>query len=260
MELSQRQHEILALIRKNGSVAVDSLSDSFNVTTQTIRRDLNELCNRGLAARIHGGAREAHSTSNVAYDKRRLMQRPAKEAIAALTATLIPDNCSVMMNIGTTTEQVAHNLSAHSGLVVISNNLNIINALINSPDKELILAGGAVRQSDGAIVGHDAVEFISRYKADFAIIGTSAMDEDGSILDYDAREVSVARAILQNTRTKILVADSLKFDHSASVRICGIADLDYLVTDRRPSKSFCEIARAGNTQIITPADSNGTTL
>ena len=259
MELTLRQQEILGLIRKNGSVAVESLSDSFGVTTQTIRRDLNDLCDSGLAARIHGGAREAHSISNVAYDKRRLMERNEKEAIAALAASLIPDNCSVMMNIGTTTEQVAHNLSAHSDLVIISNNVNIINALINSPRKELILAGGAVRQSDGAIVGHDAVEFISRYKADFAVIGTSAMDEDGSILDYDAREVSVARAILQNARTKILVADSLKFDHSASVRICDIADLDYLVTDKSPPKAFCTIAQAGGTQILTPADNNGIT-
>lgn len=260
MELSARQQEILGLIRVNGSVEVDSLSDSFEVTTQTIRRDLKELCDRGLAARIHGGAREAHSISNVAYDKRRLMERSEKEAIAALAASLIPDNCSVMMNIGTTTEQVAHNLSAHSDLVIISNNLNIINALINSPSKELILAGGAVRQSDGAIVGHDAVEFITRYKADFAIIGTSAMDEDGSILDYDAREVSVARAILKNARTKILVADSLKFNHTASVRICNIADLDYLVTDSPPPKIFRAIAKAGGTQILTPADNNGITI
>jgi DeoR family glycerol-3-phosphate regulon repressor len=250
MILTSRQQEIMLRIRQSGSVQVDDLAGILGVTTQTVRRDLNELCDCGLAARIHGGARESRSVTNTDYEKRRLMARREKEKIATLAASLIPDACSVMMNIGTTTEQVAHSLYSHKDLVVISNNINIINILINSPDKELILAGGTIRASDGAVVGSDAVEFISRYKADYAIIGTSAIDPDGSILDYDQREVSVARAILKNARVKILVADSGKFNHTATVRICNVGDLDYFVTDRLPGKRF--LAAAGTTQIIVP--------
>ncbi|MEO1613778.1 MAG: DeoR/GlpR family DNA-binding transcription regulator, partial [Pseudomonadota bacterium] len=173
-----------------------------------------------------------------------------KEAIAEAAAELIPDNCSLMLNIGTTTEQVARALFGRSGLVVISNNVNVINTLMGSRAKELILAGGAVRPSDGAIVGEAAVEFISRFKADFAIVGASALDDDGAVLDYDAREVSVARAILKNARTRILVADATKFERTAPVRICDVADVDYFVTDAAPPDEFQRCAASGDAQII----------
>ncbi|MEO0361578.1 MAG: DeoR/GlpR family DNA-binding transcription regulator, partial [Pseudomonadota bacterium] len=132
MDLTERQSLILAQLKGAGRVLVDELAERFDVTTQTVRRDLNTLCDRGLAARIHGGARIVNSIANVAYEDRRRLASAGKEAIGARAAALIPDDCSVMINIGTTTEQVARSLFGHSGLVVISNNVNVINALIGS--------------------------------------------------------------------------------------------------------------------------------
>lgn len=251
MELSTRQMNILTEIRTDGHVQVEVLANTFGVTTQTIRRDLSEVCDRGLATRTHGGAKRLLSIAGDNYEQRRKLQIDAKEQLGLIAASLIPDDCSLALNIGTTTEQVAQALSNHNDLVVLSNNINIISSFIGSKAKELILVGGSVRQSDGAIVGEDAVEFISRYKVDFAVIGASAMDEDGTILDFDAREVSVARAILNNARTKILVCDSSKFKTNAPVRICQVADLDYVVTDATPPASFQEAATHGNTEILT---------
>jgi len=250
MELNSRQTNILAAIRSAGRVEVEALANSFSVTTQTIRRDLSQLCDRGLAARTHGGAKRLLSVSNVGYEDRRRLQMESKEKLGICAAALIPNDCSITLNIGTTTEQVAHALGEHSDLVVLSNNVNIITAFIGSKAKELILVGGSVRHSDGAIVGADAVEFISRYKVDYAVIGASALDSDGAVLDFDAREVSVARAILKNARTKILVCDSTKFEKSAPVRICQIGDLDYFVTDIPPPDSFAKAASLRNTEIL----------
>lgn len=250
MALTLRQNDILSLIKKSGQVGVDDLAIQFDVSTQTIRKDLNELAQRGLAARVHGGAMPRASIANVAYEERRQMASSEKQLIGQLTSTLIPNNCSIMLNIGTTTEQVARALSGHSDLVVISNNVNIINSLSGSASKELILAGGTVRQSDGAIVGDAAVEFISRFKVDFAIIGASAMDDDGAVLDFDLREVSVARAILRNARTRILVCDNQKFERTAPVRVCEIAEIDYFVTDRMPSREFQAACEKGGTTIL----------
>jgi DeoR family glycerol-3-phosphate regulon repressor len=174
--------------------------------------------------------------------------------MAAEAAELIPEDCSITLNIGTSTEQVARALSGHRGLTVISNNINIINMMMGGEARELILVGGAVRQSDGAIVGEDAVEFISRYKVDFAIIGASALDADGAIMDHDGREVSVARAILKNARTRVLVCDHSKFDRSAPVRICDVADLDVVITDAPVPDAFAEAARAAGTRIIVAGD------
>ncbi len=251
MDLTARQEKILSLLRSDGRVEVEDLADQFTVTSQTIRRDLSELCDMGLAVRTHGGAKRIAAVANREYHDRRRLQAPQKEAMGRLAASLIPDDCSVTLNIGTSTEQVARALAAHKGLVVLSNNINVINTLIGTRVRELILVGGAVRPSDGAIVGEDAVEFISRYKVDYAVIGASALDPDGAILDYDSREVSVARAILRNARTKILVSDSTKFERTAPVRICDVADLDYVVTDRSPPTAFVESARAGATEILT---------
>lgn len=253
MELSDRQQEILGQLRRDDRVEVEDLAQRFGVTTQTIRRDLAELCDRGLAARTHGGARRIASVSNLEYRDRRAERAAEKEAIGRLAATLIPNDCSVTLNIGTTTEQVSRALTGHQGLVVLTNNINITTTFMGSKLKELILVGGSVRQSDGAIVGEEAVEFISRYKVDYAVIGASGLDPDGSVLDFDAREVSVARAILRNSRHRILVCDSAKFDVTAPVRICDIGDIDTLVTDRDPPAAFAEVARQADTRILTLA-------
>lgn len=250
MPLKKRQEEILAIINQEKSVKVEDLSLKYDVTEQSIRRDLNQICSRGLAIRIHGGARIVNSISNLAYEKRRLVSSDSKIRIGKLTAEFIPNDCSLMMNIGTTTENVARALYSHENLVVISNNVNITNTLIGSKSKELILAGGIVRQSDGAIIGETTVEFISRYKADFAIIGASALDSDGSILDFDPREVSVAKSILNNSRKKILVCDNSKFGISAPHRICEIGEIDIFVTDSDPPTQFREIAKKSNSKIM----------
>lgn len=229
---------------------VDDLAARFEVTTQTIRRDLNVLSALGLAARIHGGAQQAPTVSNVGYEERRRLASSEKQAIGATAASLIPNNCSVMLNIGTTTEQVAHALFRHTDLMVVTNNVNIVNTLKGSPSKELILAGGTVRESDGAIVGEAAVDFISRFKVDYAVIGASALDVDGAVLDFDAREVSVARAILKNARTRILVCDHHKFDRTAPMRICDIDEIDYVVTDMPPPDEFQQQCNNADTEVL----------
>lgn len=256
MDIDRRQEAILELLRETGSVEVEDLARRFGLTTQTIRTDLRDLGDRGLLHRTHGGAQRVEAVTNREYDERRKLKGAEKKEMGALAASLIPDDCSVALNIGTSTERVAHALTGHNGLVVMSNNINIINSLMGGRCRELILVGGSVRQSDGAIVGEDAVEFISRYKVDFAVIGASALDTDGAVLDYDAREVSVARAILRNSRTSILVCDSSKFERTAPVRICDVGSLDYVVTDTPPPHGFVEAARRGETTLLTVEPEN----
>jgi len=249
--MNDRQEQIIDLLRNDGRVEVESLTTRFGVTSQTVRRDLAELCGRGLAARTHGGAKPVASTSSVGYEQRRLHKIEQKQKIGALAASLIPDNCSVILNIGTTTEQVAHSLTAHEGLMVISNNINVIQILRHSNLRDLVIVGGGVRQSDGAIVGDQAVEFISRYKADFALIGASSIDADGVVLDFDSREVAVARTILRNARTRILVADNSKFERNAPVRICDLSELDYVILNAAPPPEFGEAAARCETKVLT---------
>ncbi|MBP5856567.1 DeoR/GlpR transcriptional regulator [Marivibrio halodurans] len=258
MSLTPRQNEMLAMARASGRLSVDGLARDFAVTPQTIRRDLNDLCGRGLLTRVHGGAMPANGTANVAYEERRAMAFAEKARIGAAAAALIPDSCSLILNIGTTTEQVAEALREHRDLVVITNNINVVSVLRGSPTTELILAGGVVRQSDGGIVGEAAVDFIRQFKVDWAVIGASALDEDGAILDFDYREVSVARAIVENARNTILVADRSKFERSAPVRICDLSRIDHVVTDAEPPARFRRACTRDGVSIhVTTPDGDG---
>ncbi|MCB9949224.1 MAG: DeoR/GlpR transcriptional regulator [Rhodospirillaceae bacterium] len=243
MNLTDRQNDILTRAATQGRVSVDDLASQFAVTPQTIRRDLNELCGRGLLTRTYGGARPANTISNVGYEERRELASEGKRRIAAAAARHIPDRSSLILNIGTTTEHVARALYHRRDLVVITNNLNVINILSGSPAKELIIAGGVVRQTDGGIVGEAAMEFIRNFKVDLAVIGASALDEDGAVLDFDYREVSVARAMIDCARRTVLVADHNKFERRATVRICDISQIDIFVTDAEPPPRFRQICQ-----------------
>ena len=231
MALTPRQADIVALARDTGRLDVDALALHFGVTPQTIRKDLNELCEQGVLQRYHGGAMLPSSVTNLAYEARRQLATDAKRRIGLKAAELIPHDCSLLINIGTTTEQVATALRGHRGLMVITNNLNVVNILQGYQDIEVIVAGGVLRHSDGGIVGEPAVEFLRQFKVDYAVIGTSGIDEDGTLLDYDYREVEVSRKIVESSRRAILVADALKIGRSAPVRIGHLSQIDHFVTD-----------------------------
>ena len=241
--ITQRQQQILALARQTGNVTVEDLAMRFEVTPQTIRKDLNELCDAQLLARTHGGAMLSSGVENLAYEARRVMAATEKIVIGKTAAELIPNNCSLFMNIGTTTEEVARALIHHEGLLVITNNIHVATILMPRPRIEVILAGGMLRKSDGGIVGEAAVDFIAQFKVDHAVIGASALDEDGAMLDFDYREVRVAKAIMQNARNVMLVADAMKFTRTAPVRIGHLSDVDVFVTDQPPPEpviAYCK--------------------
>ncbi|MGL1930455.1 MAG: DeoR/GlpR family DNA-binding transcription regulator [Desulfotalea sp.] len=229
--LSVRQNQILLRAKEYGRVDVDELSTSYDVSPQTIRKDLNDLCEQQLLQRVHGGAIVGSGIENVSYEARRLLATVSKKAIGEKAASLIVDNSSLIINIGTTTEQVAHALKSHHGLLVITNNVNAIHIMKGFVGIELIIAGGVVRPVDGGIVGGTAVDFINQFKVDYAIIGVSGIDEDGALLDYDYREVKVAQAIISNARQVILVADKMKLNRKAPIRIGHISQINTIVTD-----------------------------
>jgi DeoR family glycerol-3-phosphate regulon repressor len=192
----------------------------------------------------------ASGIANFGYEARRNLATDEKRRIGVAAASLIPDNSSLLINIGTTTEQVATALREKRGLMVITNNVHVINILQGCDQIEIIVAGGVVRHADGGIVGEAAVDFIRQFKVDYAVIGASAIDEDGALLDFDYREVKVARAIMECARHSVLVADRMKFERTAPVRIGHIAQLDYFVTDALPSPRLREVCRDTGVEVV----------
>jgi DeoR family transcriptional regulator, glycerol-3-phosphate regulon repressor len=250
---TDRQTDILAIARRQGRVLVDDLAQRFEVSVQTIRKDLNELCEARLLQRVHGGAMLGSGVENVDYEARRAMAASEKALIGRAAADLVPDGSSLFINIGTTTEAVAHALLRHSGLLVITNNINVANVMRPYPEIEVIVAGGVLRRSDGGIVGEAATDFIRQFKVDHAVIGVSAIDADGSLLDFDYREVRVAQAIMANARHVILVSDRSKFDRGAPVRVGHLSQIQTFVTDHVPNDDFRRLCRETGTRLIETA-------
>ena len=260
MSQTLRHPEILEIARRDGKVTVEGLAQHFGVTLQTIRRDLTELAEARRLERVHGGAVLPSGTSNIGYDERRRLSGDAKAAIARACARLVPENASVFLAIGTSTEAVARELLAHRNLLVVTNNMNVANILIANPDCQIILAGGSIRRSDGGIVGSLTVQTIRQFKFDLAVIGCSALDEDGDLLDFDLQEVGVSQAILRQSRQSLLVADHSKFQRSAPVRIASLGDLGGFVTDRPLPQTPAERCREWGTQVTVAEPGTRNTL
>ena len=249
--MNQRQQEILSLVQQQGFVSIETLAQSFNVTSQTIRRDINSLCEQQLLTRYHGGAGLVSSVENVEYSTRQVLHLEEKQQIARMTAAHIPDHASIFINIGTTTEEIAKALRDHSHLRIITNNLNVAAILRSNPSFEIIIAGGVVRQRDGGITGEATIDFIHQFKVDFGIIGISSIDSDGTLLDFDYHEVRVTQAIIENSRQIFLAADHSKFERCAMVRLGSITQVNALFTDQPPTDHIKEILSAAEVALYT---------
>jgi len=244
--LNRRQRELLSLVQREGFTSVDALAVQFSVTHQTIRRDINQLATLKLLRRYHGGAAAPSSVENVAYHARQVLYLEEKQGIAQLVAEHIPDQASLFINLGTTTEEVAKALNRHRGLRIITNNLNVASVMCAYPECEVIITGGVVRARDRGITGEATIDFIREFKVDFGIIGISSIEADGTLRDFDHHEVRVAEAIMAQSRKVFLVADHSKFGRPALIRLGHLSQVDALFTDQPAPEAMAQIfAEAG---------------
>jgi DeoR family transcriptional regulator, glycerol-3-phosphate regulon repressor len=250
MQPNPRQLTLLSVVQAQGSVTVEQLAETLGVTLQTVRRDVQRLADEGLLARFHGGVRVPSSTTeNIAHQQRQTLNADEKSRIARAVAVAIPNDCSLILNIGTTTEAIARALLKHTGLRVITNNLNVASILSTNPKCEVIVVGGVVRGRDQGIVGEAAVDFIRQFKVDLAVIGISGIEADGTLRDYDYREVKVAQTIISHAREVWLAADISKFNRPAMVEVASLTQIDRLFTDAPPPDPFAALLAEAQVQL-----------
>ena len=255
MTPNPRQAQLVEEVQRRGTVSVEALAEQFGVTLQTVRRDVKLLTDAGLLARFHGGARVPSSTTeNLAYRQRQLLNEQAKQRIARAVARAVPNDCSLIINIGTTAEAIARALLHHKGLRVITNNLNVAAVLSGNRDCEVIVAGGVVRARDRGIIGEVTIDFIQQFKVDIGLIGISAIEADGTLRDFDYREVKVARAIISQSREVWLAADHSKFNRPAMVEVGRLEQVDMLFTDAEPPAPFPALLAEAGVTCVTCTD------
>ena len=250
MTLNPRQRRILDAVRQQVTVSLEALAQQLEVTPQTVRRDVKLMEEAGLLARYHGGVGLPSSVENIDYSDRQVLNVDAKRRIASAVAAQVPSHCSLLINIGTTTEEVARALVHHQGLHVVTNNLNVAAILCDSPGCEVILAGGVVRGRDRGIVGETTIDFIRQFKVDIGIIGISSIEPDGTLRDFDPREVKVAQAIIEQSRAVWLVADHNKFGRQALMRMAHASQIDVLFTDAKPPEALARVLREAKVNVV----------
>jgi len=246
-----RHRSLVEYLQGARFAGVEELAQVLGVTQQTVRKDLDLLASRRLLTRVRGGAMLESRLDNIGYSTRRAIAAHAKDAIGQKAAQLLPNNASLFLNIGTTTEAVARNLLDHEHLLVVTNNLNVADILAQNSRIEVIVAGGRLRANDRAVIGSLTVDFIKGFKVDYAVIGASALDADGDLLDFDINEVTVSQTIIAQARKVMLVADATKFERQAPARIGSLSDIDVFVTDTIADDERTRLVQRHNVDIVT---------
>lgn len=253
---SKRRAEITELVRAAGYQSIIDLADRFAVTEQTIRRDVNQLCDSGLLRRRHGGVELPSPNTNIDFDQRMILNAGAKARIARSVAVRIPDGASIAVSIGTTPEMVVRALRSHTGLRIVTNNIAAALTASANPTFEVTIAGGRIRPEGRDVLGQQVEQFFSAYKVDFGLFGVGGVDADGSLLDFTEDEIRARETISQNCRTKVVVLDHTKFGRAAYVRGGHISDPDLVFCDGEPPEEIGAMIRDAGHELIT--DGNDT--
>ena len=253
-ELTERQLHLLKVVRERGFATIEALAELFEVSAQTVRRDVIRLDAAGLLQRFHGGAGVADDQVRLGYKEKQELAVPSKARIGTLAAGLVPDGASLYLDVGTTVEAVAHALVQRALGPVFTNNMAAAAILAENRQVEVYVTGGVLRGSDGSLVGDAAAAALRAVAVDVAIIGCSGFAEDGSPMDFDPQKVAVKNAALAHARRAIVVADATKFARGAVMRIAEAKRFSTLVSDRAPPRDLAgRLAEAG-VAVLTPDD------
>ncbi len=261
MYSDERRRQIASLTAVEGRVNVSSLAEHFDVTPETIRRDLAALDESGLVQRVHGGAVAAQNfqTAEEALDARLRSSPEAKAAIAEAAMQFLPNaGGSIFLDAGSTVHAFANLLRAEhkaADLSVVSNSLPIALSLANEPATKVQLLGGTVRSITQAVVGDIALRTLALLRADVAFLGTNALTLEKGLSTADPQEAAVKSAMVTNSKKVVVLCDATKFGNEFLVNFAALRDVDVIITDDSAPTSFVEELRNHDIDVVL-ADPN----
>lgn len=256
-----RKAELAAYVTDVGQVTVAKLASHFAVSTDTIRRDLDQLDADGLLIRTHGGAVSlaASNRPDTELEVRLHVQTAAKETIGRLAASLVEDGSVIMINGGTTTLALARHLRKHRDLTIATNNLRIPAEISPSVFRDLYMFGGAVRTvaqtTTGPVTlrpspgGHDI-----EVQADIAFIGVGAVSVEGGYTTSNLGDAEMMAAMMARSKKVVILADSAKLDRTMFAQVGALSSADYFVSETTPPSDLLAALRRGKVEVIIPED------
>jgi len=245
---AERHGLISEALRSAQVVSTEELARRLGVSAETVRRDLVALERQGALRRVHGGATAGSpfATQEASFADRSALALEAKQAIGRLAAGQVSAGQTIVLDVGTTALEVARALPLAFRGTVATCSLLAAAELAGRRDVEVLVSGGRVRGGDLAMSNATAVAFFAGLHADVAFLGSGCVDASAGLTDFHLDEVATRRVIIANSARSYILADSTKFDRVAPHHVCGLADVNGLITDSRPSQELdLAIKRAG---------------
>ncbi|XUA19741.1 DeoR family transcriptional regulator [Citrobacter sp. OP27] len=246
---SERREQIIQRLRQQGSVQVNDLSAAYGVSTVTIRNDLAFLEKQGIAVRAYGGALicegngSAHEPS---VEDKSALNTGVKRSIAQAAVALIKPGHRIILDSGTTTYEIARMLRQHAEVIVMTNGMNVANALLEAEGVELLMTGGHLRRQSQSFYGDQAEQSLQNYHFDMLFLGVDAIDTDRGVSTHNEDEARLNRSMCEVAERIIVVTDSTKFNRSSLHKIIDMPRIDMIITDEGvPAESLSELQRAG---------------
>jgi DeoR family transcriptional regulator, fructose operon transcriptional repressor len=231
MFAQERLKAISKVVRERRRMTFAELQAVIPASPATIRRDLGKLEQSDQLIRVHGGVMDTrYVRSAITVDERMLRNVPAKRAIAALAARLIPAGASVLIDAGTTCLEAGKALFGRNDVRIITHSVTLVEAARQS-EAELLCVGGELRKVSGALTGGEALGILAAVRADFAFIGASGLDAEEGCSSTQPFEAEMTKAIISRAKRKILLADSTKWERPSIVRFAEWSELDDWITD-----------------------------
>ncbi|KAI4448748.1 putative HTH-type transcriptional regulator YdjF [Eubacterium plexicaudatum ASF492] len=249
----ERRKEILVKLQAERRVVVSELSQSYGVSEETIRRDLERLENEGYAIKSYGGAVLNESTNmEFSLNVRKNRNIVGKQQIAKLVSRMVHDGDRLMLDASSTAVYIARALKEKRNLVVITNSIEIIMELLDMTDWNVLSTGGASRVSSCALVGPQTDQMLKSYHVDKAFISCKGFDLHAGFTDSDVLHANNKKTMLESAKERVLVVDSSKFEETAFVSIGMLTDLTTVVTDKKPEDKWLQAFQAAGVTCIYP--------
>ncbi|MCH3965787.1 MAG: DeoR/GlpR family DNA-binding transcription regulator [Clostridium sp.] len=245
----KRIQKIEEYILDNNTVTLDKLADVFNVSKNTIRRDINELVEKGTIKKVYGGV-SVNSNPLVPFDKRQIKNIYSKSLIAEEAAKLIEDGDIIFVDSGTTTLNLADFLKDKKNITIITNNLNFINKCIKYNNLNIISTGGSLVRKTNSLVGTDTLNMIKKYNINKAFMASTGISLASGVTNGSPQECEIKKLVVSKSNLVYVLIDHSKFGISSLMTYCSMEDIDYLITDKKPPEEYIQFIKRNNVNLI----------
>ncbi|WP_110954860.1 DeoR/GlpR family DNA-binding transcription regulator [Anaerosinus massiliensis] len=229
----------------------DKLCETFGVSKNTLRRDVNELEKRGFIKRVYGGIMLKETDVPEPFESREIKHKSQKKIVAKLANDLINDGDVIYIDSGTTTMHLVPFLESHSGLTVITSNLYVINAARDYPKLNILSPGGVFYPPSNAFVGPSILRFLEDYTISKTFFASTGVSIDKGVANASPLEAEIKSYLIKKSCKNILLVDSSKIDGASLMKYCDLKDLDYFVTDQMPPDKYISYFNEHHIQLVT---------